>query len=114
MSFTSEPLRCTRFVTKSTVKSGVVTTGSSALGATRRQRGAQAGEELAHTERLGHVVVGAGVECGDLVALGFARGEDHDRHVGPAPQARDHVEAGDVGQPEVEDDEIRTVPGREL
>ena len=32
--------------------------------------GAEAGEELVHAERLGDVVVGAGVEGGDLVGLG--------------------------------------------
>ena len=33
------------------------------------ERGAQPGEQLVHAERLGDVVVGAGVERGDLVAL---------------------------------------------
>ena len=51
------------------VKSGV-TTDRLLLG--RRgaaQRGAQAGQQLVHAERLGDVVVGAGVERRDLVAL---------------------------------------------
>ena len=114
VSFTSEPLRCTRFVTKSTVKSGVVTTGSSRARRNPAQGGTQPREELAHAERLRDVVVGARVERGDLVALGFARGEDHDRHLGPTAETGDHVETGDVGESEVEDDEIGAVAGREL
>ena len=78
------------------------------------ERGPQAREELAHAERLGDVVVGTGVERGDLVALRLARREDDDGHVGPAAEAGDHVEAGDVGEAEVEDDEVGPVPGREL
>ncbi len=104
-----------RLVTKSTVKSGVVTLGSSAR--RRRdaaERGAEAREELAHAERLGDVVVGAGVERRDLLALRLARGEDDDGHVGPAAEAGDHVEPGDVGESEVEDDEVGPVSGREL
>ena len=37
-------------------------------------------EQLGDGERLGHVVVGAGVEPADLVRLLPARGQDDDRH----------------------------------
>ena len=70
------------------------------------QRRAEPGEELVHAERLGDVVVGAGVEGGDLVGLAFAHREHDDRHVGPAAQAADHLDAVDAGQAEVEDDEV--------
>jgi hypothetical protein len=50
-------------------------------------RGPQPGEQLAHAERLGHVVVGAGVEGRDLVGLGIAHRQHDDRHLGPAAQA---------------------------
>src|SRR5579884_812114 len=40
--------------------------------------GAQAGEQLLEGERLGEVVVGAGVEAGDLVLGGVERGEQED------------------------------------
>ena len=75
------------------------------------QRGSEAREELVHAERLGDVVVGAGVEGRDLVALGFADGEDDDRHGGPAAQAADHFDAVDSGEAEVEDDEVGVLPG---
>ena len=43
-------------------------TGSSAAGAARRSAASQARDELARAERLGHVVVGAGLERADLLA----------------------------------------------
>ena len=43
--------------------------------------GAQAGEQLVHAERLGDVVVGAGVERRNLVALGVADRQHDDRHL---------------------------------
>ena len=42
--------------------------------------GVDARDQLAHGERLGHVVVGAGVEAADLVGLLPARGQHDDRH----------------------------------
>src|SRR5262249_22530641 len=44
----------------------------------------QSREQLAHAEGLRDVVVGAGVERGDLVPLGLADGEDDDRDGAPA------------------------------
>src|SRR5256884_8103195 len=55
--------------------------------------------------------VGAGVERGDLVALGLAHGEDDDRYRGPAAQAADNFDAVDPGESQVEDDEIGVFPG---
>ena len=42
------------------------------------------GPAARHGERLGHVVVGAGVEGVDLVLAVLAGGQHHDRHAGPA------------------------------
>ena len=78
------------------------------------QCGPQAREQFTHPERFGDVVIGARVQRGDLVAFGFARRQDHDRHFGPAPQPFDDLEPRDVGEPEVEHDEIGPVPGGEL
>ena len=39
-----------------------------------------AGDQLAHGERLGHVIVGARAEADDLVRLGVAGGQDEHRH----------------------------------
>ena len=77
------------------------------LGRRRSAQGcAQPGQQLVHPERLRDVVVGAGVEGGDLVALALAHREDDDRNDGPAAQAADHLDAVDSGQAEVEDDEV--------
>ena len=62
-------------------------------GARRRRRraaqgGPQPGEQLVHPERLGHVVVGAGVQGGDLVRLAPAAGEHQIGHGGPARRPR--------------------------
>ncbi len=70
------------------------------------QRDPQAREQLAHPERLGEVIVGAGVERRDLVALLAAGGEHDDRHVAPLPQPPDHLQAVEIGQAQVEDDEV--------
>ena len=69
------------------------------------------GGQLLVRERLDQVVVGAGVEPGDPVADGVARGEHEDRDLGAgrADAARD-LEPGDVGQADVEDDDLD--PGR--
>ena len=77
------------------------------------ERGPQPREELVHAERLRDVVVRAGVERGDLVALGLAHGEHDDRNRAPAAQAPDHLDAVDPREAEVEDDEIRVLPGRD-
>ena len=55
---------------------------------------------------LAEVVVGAGVERRDLVALLAARREHDDRHRGPLAQPPHHLEAVHVGQAEVEDHDV--------
>ena len=69
--------------------------------------GADARDELADAERLGHVVVGAGVEAADLVDLLAARREHDDRHerVAAAQLLADLV-AVHVGQHQVEQDRV--------
>src|SRR5581483_4556876 len=47
----------------------------------------------------------------DLVGLGLPGRQDDDRHAGPAPQPPDDVDAGDAGQPEVEDHDVGVVVG---
>ena len=66
----------------------VSTTGSSATGVAPAQRGPQPGEQLVHAERLGDVVVGAGVERGDLVGLGLADRQHDDRARASSPAGR--------------------------
>ena len=66
----------------------------------------QPGLELAHAEGLGHVVVGAAVEGGDLAVLGPVGRQHDDGHGAPLPDAAADLEAVHVGQAEVEDDDV--------
>jgi hypothetical protein len=59
-----------------------------------------------HAEGFGEVVVGAGVEGVDLGVFGVAGGEDDDRRGGPAAQGLDDGDAVEIGQAEVEDDQV--------
>ncbi len=70
------------------------------------ERDADAGQQFAHAERLGQVVVGAGVERGDLVFLLPASREHDHRRRQPFAQGSQHVQAVLVRQAQIEDDEI--------
>ena len=58
-------------------------------------------------ERLGDVVVGADVERLDLVVGLLARRQHDDRDAARGPQPREHLDAVEVGQPEVEQHHVR-------
>src|SRR3954447_4642336 len=64
--------------------------------------------ELLQRERLGDVVVAAADEAGDAVVLRVARGEEDHRHeVARGAQPAADLEAVDVGEHDVEHDEVR-------
>ena len=71
---------------------------------------AQAGQQHRELERLGDVVVGAGVEPEDRVGVGLGGGQHDDRRLDPvaAHQAAD-LAAVDVGQADVEQDRVEVV-----
>ena len=75
--------------------------------------GAQPGQQLVHAERLGDVVVGAGVEGGHLVGLALADRQHDDRDVRPTAQAADDLDAVDAGEADVEHDDVGMLLGRE-
>src|SRR5665213_563772 len=78
-------------------------------------RRAHAGLEFGQVERLGHVVVGAQVEPLDALVERVARGEDQYRDVrAPVAQPAQHAQAVDLGQRDVEHDDIVTVDGQRL
>ena len=77
------------------------------------QQGAQAGEQLLALEGLDQVVVGARVEALDARLERVAGGEHQDRDVVRGAQPARHLHAVELGQPEVEDDEVG-VEGRRL
>jgi hypothetical protein len=57
-------------------------------------------------ERLDHVVVGTDFQAHHAVDLGVAGAEEHHRHLGEAAQLAAGFEATDVGQADVEDDQV--------
>ena len=96
---------------RSTVKASVVMMGVFVRIKAAAQQGAEAGEQLVESERFGDVVVGAGVQCLDLVVGTVPGGEDKDWHAAPLPQARDDRGSVDVRQAEVEDEDVDRVLG---
>src|SRR5919112_3645610 len=72
-------------------------------------------DQLLHAERLGNVVVGAGLEALDLVLLGVLGGDHHDHHflVLVADLLAD-PDAGLAGEHHVEQDEVRPELAGEL
>ena len=78
------------------------------LGPVAAERHLDARHQFADGEGLGEVVVGAEVEPGDLVSLGVPRGDDDDGDLRLAPDDAEHVEAGEAGEHQVEDHQIRT------
>ena len=57
-------------------------------------------------ERLGDVIVGAELEADDLVDLGVLGGEHDDRHRGLGPEDPADLDARQLGEHEVEEDEV--------
>ena len=80
--------------------------GSSAAERPVANGGADAGLELGHAEGLGHVVVGPAVEGGHLAVLAAAGRQDDDGHLAPLADPPAHRQAVEVGQAEVEDDDV--------
>ena len=83
--------------------------GASRAAARAPQDGLHASDELRDAERLGDVVVGARLEPDDLVELGVLRGEHQDVGVAEGAHAAADLDAVDVGQADVEDDQVQRV-----
>ena len=67
--------------------------------------GTDAGQQFGAAEGLGDVVIGAGVEYGDLVVLAVVDGEDHDGDGTPFADAPEDGKAVEVREAEVEEGE---------
>ena len=81
--------------------------GLELLGRRAAQLRAHARQQLGEPERLGDVVVGAGVEPADGVHLAVLRGQEHDRHRRALlAHALAHLEPVDAGQPDVEHQQV--------
>ena len=70
------------------------------------QRGANAGHQLGHLERLAHVVVRAGLETDHDIERVGARGEHHDRDRRRPPDRAADLEAVQPRQHDVEQDQV--------
>jgi hypothetical protein len=73
--------------------------------------GTDAGEELGAAEGFGDVIIGAGVEGGDLVVFAVVDGEDHDGDGAPFADASEDGQAIEIREAEVEEDEVGSVLG---
>ena len=72
------------------------------------------GDQRARVERLRDVVVGAELEADDRVDVVVPRGEHEDGRVAAPPDLPADLEAVDLRQHQVEDDEVGLVPAVEL
>ncbi len=70
------------------------------------QQRAQPGQQFVGAERLGDVVVRAGVERSDLLALVAHGRQDQDRQPAPAPHLLADLDSAPVGEDEVEHERV--------
>ena len=103
--------RVTRCRSKSTTRPPTVI-DSPPVGRGAAHGRAQPGQELAHPERLGDVVVGAGVERLDLLPSSPTAERITIGHLAPRAQLAAHVDARAVGQHQVEHDGVGRPRGR--
>ncbi len=76
------------------------------------ERRAHTRQQLRRAERLGHVVVSARIERGDLLLFHGASGEHDDRHGRPLAHASNQREAIPIGQPQVDEHQVGLVSPR--
>jgi len=85
-----------------------------ALGCPASHQRAEASQQLGERERLGQVVVGAGVQTRDAIGDRVPRGEHQDGAPSPRfAQLPAHLEAVQVGQHQIQDDGVVGVLGPE-
>jgi len=70
-------------------------------------RDSQPGIEFAHAKGLGHVVIGAAIQRFDLAVFGAVRGQHEDGRVAPGPDAPADLQPVQVGEAQVEHDDVR-------
>ena len=72
------------------------------------QVGPHASQELIHAERLGYVVVGAGIERFHFYAILSAHRQNDDGNFRDLPDAAAQTDAVQIGHGQVGDNEMRT------
>ena len=65
------------------------------------------GQQFVDAERLGDIVVGAGIERRNLAGIAVTGRQDDDRYRCPAAQPTDHVDTVEARQTEIQEHEIR-------
>ena len=70
--------------------------------------------QLLGAERLGHVVIGAGIQCAHLFGFTRTHGQHDHRHLAPLPQLLQHLMAFHVRQADVQDHQVHVLAGRQL
>ena len=104
MSF---PCLVTRRDSRSSVRSPTVSVVGSAVAVERRTQRLHAREQFGERERLGEVVVAAGLQAAHAIVHGVARAEDQHRHALAAPAQRvDQREAVETGQAQIDDGDV--------
>ena len=71
------------------------------------ERRANAREQLLDRKRLGQVVVGAGIECTNLVRILAARRNHNNRHTRPCAHRLHHLDTIHIGQAQIEQHNTR-------
>ena len=111
LSGTTSPSRSSRRPPRSAWTGPEVDDGRRGLDRDRLVRAAEQradpGGQLAQAERLGDVVVGAELEADDLVELGILGRQHHDRHARLGPDDPADLDPGQLGEHQVEEDEVR-------
>ena len=74
-------------------------------------RDAETREQFFDGERFRQVVVGPRVQRSNLVFILTAGADDDDRHIRPASDLPDHVNAVHIRKPEIQKDHVRVVGG---
>src|SRR5580658_421594 len=74
------------------------------------KRNSNPGQKLACDEGLGDVVVGSCVESGDLVGLALLRRDHDDRGVASFANSQSHVDPVEIGQAQVQENDVRLAP----
>src|SRR5450830_1730528 len=75
------------------------------------QLGADACEQLGHTERLGQVIIGTCVQGGNFLFFAIPRRQHQNRHCQPTAQFADQLFAVAIRQAEVDDHQVRLTAG---
>ena len=78
------------------------------------QDGPNARHQFPRVERFGYVVVGADVQAQEFVSVGAAGCQHDDRDARLGPEQPADVSAVELGQQQIEDDQVRLLPPRHI